>query len=130
MDHDFEAPSSPESVTEWLVRLKAGDQAAGQQLWQRYLDPLIRLAERKLGAAPRTMADEEDVALSADRGENLTRTTVTAGGSVVEFSASAEVWHGQPTEGVCTNGEVVRGASQPPLLFHRVAGNIFAAARS
>jgi hypothetical protein len=65
MDHDSEPSSSPESVTEWLVRLKAGDQAAGQQLWQRYLDPLIHLAERRLGAAPRTMADEEDVALSA-----------------------------------------------------------------
>jgi DNA-directed RNA polymerase specialized sigma24 family protein len=66
MNHSVEGTSSwRESVTEWLGRLKTGDQAAGQQLWQRYLDRLVQLAGRKLGSTPRTMADEEDVVLSA-----------------------------------------------------------------
>lgn len=56
--------SSSESVTEWLGRLKAGDQTVGQQLWQRYVERLVRLADRKLGDAPKRVADEEDVVLS------------------------------------------------------------------
>jgi DNA-directed RNA polymerase specialized sigma24 family protein len=53
------------SVTEWVGQLSAGDQAAAQQLWQRYFDRLVRLARGKLRAARRRAADEEDVALSA-----------------------------------------------------------------
>ena len=53
------------SVTEWLVDLKAGDREAAEKLWQRYFSRLVRLARNRLGAAPRGMADEEDVALSA-----------------------------------------------------------------
>jgi DNA-directed RNA polymerase specialized sigma24 family protein len=49
----------------WLEQLQAGDSAAAQQLWQRYVERLIRLASRKLGDLPRRVADEEDVALSA-----------------------------------------------------------------
>jgi DNA-directed RNA polymerase specialized sigma24 family protein len=58
-------PSSAASVTEWLQRLKAGDSAAGGQLWGRYVERLVRLASRKLGDAPKKVADEEDVVLSA-----------------------------------------------------------------
>src|SRR5262249_13357 len=53
------------SVTRWIHRLKAGEQAALQQLWQRYFRRLVGLARRRLRDAPRTAADEEDVALSA-----------------------------------------------------------------
>jgi DNA-directed RNA polymerase specialized sigma24 family protein len=53
------------SVTYWLGRLKAGDRAAAQQLWEDYFQRLVRLARARLRAAPRRAADEEDVALSA-----------------------------------------------------------------
>jgi DNA-directed RNA polymerase specialized sigma24 family protein len=53
------------SVTEWIGRLKTGDQAAAQQLWERYFRRLVGLARHKLRATPRRAADEEDVALSA-----------------------------------------------------------------
>ncbi len=54
-----------ESVTFWLGRLKSGDRAAVQQLWERYFDRLVRLARRRLEGNPRRVADEEDAALSA-----------------------------------------------------------------
>lgn len=57
--------SSSQSVSEWIAKLKAGGSAAGQQLWRRYVDRLARLASRRLGNAPKTVADEEDVVLSA-----------------------------------------------------------------
>ncbi|MBC8874785.1 MAG: RNA polymerase subunit sigma-70 [Planctomycetes bacterium] len=57
--------SSSESVTEWLHNLKQGDSLAAQRLWQRYVARLIRLASRKLGNAPRRVADEEDVVIAA-----------------------------------------------------------------
>jgi DNA-directed RNA polymerase specialized sigma24 family protein len=52
-------------VTQWLGRLKAGDQEPAQQLWERYFDQLVRLARVRLQGARRRAADEEDVALSA-----------------------------------------------------------------
>jgi DNA-directed RNA polymerase specialized sigma24 family protein len=57
--------SSEGSVTRWLGRLQAGDHAAAQRLWERYFRRLVGLARRKLRDAPRRVADEEDVALSA-----------------------------------------------------------------
>jgi DNA-directed RNA polymerase specialized sigma24 family protein len=53
------------SVTRWLGQLQAGDEAAVQQLWERYFKRLVGLARKKLVDAPRRVADEEDVALSA-----------------------------------------------------------------
>jgi len=52
-------------VTEWLARIKAGDPEAARRLWKGYFTKLVGLARGKLRAAPRTVADEEDVALSA-----------------------------------------------------------------
>ena len=60
-----QSSASSQSVTLWLGQLQAGESAAAQQLWQRYLDRLLRLASRKLGDLPRRVADEEDVVLSA-----------------------------------------------------------------
>jgi DNA-directed RNA polymerase specialized sigma24 family protein len=57
--------SSDGSVTRWLGQLQAGDDAAVEQLWNRYFTRLVGLARQKLRAAPRRAADEEDVALSA-----------------------------------------------------------------
>jgi DNA-directed RNA polymerase specialized sigma24 family protein len=57
--------SSGGSVTQWIRLLKAGDEAAAQQLWERYFQRLVGLARKKLQTAPRRSADEEDVALGA-----------------------------------------------------------------
>jgi hypothetical protein len=57
--------SSDGSVTRWIDQLQLGDPAAVQQLWQRYFQRLVGLARKKLANAPRRVADEEDVALSA-----------------------------------------------------------------
>jgi DNA-directed RNA polymerase specialized sigma24 family protein len=57
--------SPSESVSQWLGRLREGDPAAAQQLWERYFQRLVGLARKKLQGLPRRSADEEDVALSA-----------------------------------------------------------------
>lgn len=56
---------SSESVTIWIERLKDGDPIAAQQVWERYFEQLTRYARKKLQAASRRVADEEDAALSA-----------------------------------------------------------------
>src|SRR5262249_34422320 len=45
--------------------LKAGDPAAAQPLWERYVGRLVRLARTRLRQTRGRAADEEDVALSA-----------------------------------------------------------------
>jgi DNA-directed RNA polymerase specialized sigma24 family protein len=57
--------SPPGSVTALLERLKGGDHEAARLLWQRYYPRLVGLARKRLRAAPRAAADEEDAALSA-----------------------------------------------------------------
>ena len=57
--------SSTGSVSHWIHLLKDGDAAATQRLWEVYFPRLVALARKKLRAAPRRAADEEDVALSA-----------------------------------------------------------------
>ncbi len=58
-------PPPDGSVTIWLEQLKAGDPAAARPLWEAYFARLMAVARRRLRAAPRAAADEEDVALSA-----------------------------------------------------------------
>jgi DNA-directed RNA polymerase specialized sigma24 family protein len=53
------------SVTQSIEGLRAGEETAATELWQRYFQRLVGLACKKLGSAPRRVADEEDVALSA-----------------------------------------------------------------
>lgn len=55
------------TVTYWLRQIEAGDQDAARQLWQRYYQELVQLARARLGATPRRVSDEEDVALSVLR---------------------------------------------------------------
>jgi DNA-directed RNA polymerase specialized sigma24 family protein len=57
--------STAGSVTHWLARLKAGDPASAQPLWEKYFQELVKRARHQLGRTPRRAADEEDVALSA-----------------------------------------------------------------
>jgi DNA-directed RNA polymerase specialized sigma24 family protein len=53
------------SITQLLCELKAGDDAAQQELWNRYFSRLVRLARTMLRTSARRAADEEDAALSA-----------------------------------------------------------------
>jgi DNA-directed RNA polymerase specialized sigma24 family protein len=57
--------NSGDSVTRWVAELKRGDQSAAQELWEAYFRRLVGLARVRLRDAPRRVADEEDVALSA-----------------------------------------------------------------
>jgi DNA-directed RNA polymerase specialized sigma24 family protein len=57
--------ASEDSVTHWLDQLKGGDRAAAKPLMDRYFRALVNKARAALGSAPRRVADEEDVALSA-----------------------------------------------------------------
>src|SRR5437773_1049298 len=53
------------SVSQWIARLKTGEEAAAQHLWEGYFRRLVDRARRKLAGTPLRSADEEDVALSA-----------------------------------------------------------------
>ncbi len=54
------------SVTRWLGDLRAGSAGTAQrELWNRYFERLVGLARKRLGDAPRRVADEEDVVVSA-----------------------------------------------------------------
>jgi DNA-directed RNA polymerase specialized sigma24 family protein len=57
--------ASDGSVSRLIDGLMVGDAAAVQQLWGRYFGRLVGLARKHLRDAPRRVADEEDVALSA-----------------------------------------------------------------
>jgi RNA polymerase sigma factor (sigma-70 family) len=59
------ALSMPASVTTWIGKLREGNTAAAQQLWERYYGQLLDFARHKLRGSPLREADEEDVALSA-----------------------------------------------------------------
>lgn len=56
--------NSETSVSGWLQALEAGDPEAAERLWDRYFDRLVRFTPAA-NWAPRRVADEEDVALSA-----------------------------------------------------------------
>ena len=53
-----------ESITQWIDRLKDGQNEAAEQWWDRYFHRLVQLASRRLASAPPRDADEEDVAIS------------------------------------------------------------------
>jgi RNA polymerase sigma factor (sigma-70 family) len=59
--------SSQHSITGLIGRLRGGEQAAAQRLWETYFDRLARVAPRRLPARRPAVADEEDLALSALR---------------------------------------------------------------
>ena len=48
-----------------LGGLRGGDEEAVRRLWQRYFQPLVRLARGRLAAGCGRTADAEDVALDA-----------------------------------------------------------------
>jgi DNA-directed RNA polymerase specialized sigma24 family protein len=52
-------------ISRFVAQLQAGQRDAARLLWERYHRRMLGLARAKLGALPRRVADEEDVALSA-----------------------------------------------------------------
>src|SRR5437016_13054958 len=56
---------SPGSVSRLLGGLRDGDEEAVRQLWLRYFQPLVRLADGRLSARGCAPRDAEDVALEA-----------------------------------------------------------------
>jgi DNA-directed RNA polymerase specialized sigma24 family protein len=58
-------PPSPGSVSQLIPGLKQGDQQAMQQLWERYFQPMVRLARKRIPSGRRRPNGSEDVALEA-----------------------------------------------------------------
>ena len=56
---------SDDSVSLWIGRIKQGDEAAAQSIWERFFPDLVAVARNRLAGAPCVVADEEDVVLSA-----------------------------------------------------------------
>jgi RNA polymerase sigma factor (sigma-70 family) len=57
--------SAGDSFTDVMARLRAGDQAAAREIFQRFVDKLIRLARGQFDAVLRRKVDPEDVVQSA-----------------------------------------------------------------
>ncbi|HMC90683.1 MAG TPA: ECF-type sigma factor [Gemmataceae bacterium] len=57
--------STAGSVTLWISKLKAGNRAAAQALWERYVRRLVGLAGKQLAGTQRRAANEEDVVQNA-----------------------------------------------------------------
>jgi DNA-directed RNA polymerase specialized sigma24 family protein len=53
------------SITRLIGLARTGEPEAAERLWAAYFGRMVAVARRKLAAAPRAAADEEDVALSA-----------------------------------------------------------------
>jgi DNA-directed RNA polymerase specialized sigma24 family protein len=65
----FDSPSSaPSSVTDWIESLKRGSDDASRKIWQRYVEQLVRAADRHLKDMPRRTVDGEDIAQEAFSG--------------------------------------------------------------
>jgi DNA-directed RNA polymerase specialized sigma24 family protein len=58
---------SDSSVSVWIAGLKASEADAAQKVWDHFAYRLVEMARRKLGTAPKGIADEEDIAQSVFR---------------------------------------------------------------
>ncbi|HZZ76962.1 MAG TPA: ECF-type sigma factor [Gemmataceae bacterium] len=63
-DPDVHSPAAPGSVSRLIPNLMDGDRQAMQTLWERYFQPLVRLARGRMQSA-RRVAGSEDIALEA-----------------------------------------------------------------
>lgn len=53
------------SVSQWLLKVRSGDEEAAAELWKQYFARLTSLVRARLRTRPRRVCDEEDIALSA-----------------------------------------------------------------
>jgi RNA polymerase sigma factor (sigma-70 family) len=53
------------SVTEWIDELKCGGADASAKIWRRYVEQLVREADRRLKNMPRRAVEGEDIAQEA-----------------------------------------------------------------
>jgi len=60
--------SDGSSVTDWIDSLKRGSDDASRKIWQRYVEQLVRAADRHLKDMPRRMVDRDDIAQEAFTG--------------------------------------------------------------
>jgi RNA polymerase sigma factor (sigma-70 family) len=56
--------SSSQSISYWIAHLKDGKLQAVQQLWDRYSERLVQVAQQQLRHVPKRLGDEEDIAAS------------------------------------------------------------------
>jgi RNA polymerase sigma factor (sigma-70 family) len=56
---------SEHSVSRYIEGLRAGNNEATQKIWERFIQRLVQLANRKLSSTPRSSADGEDVVQQA-----------------------------------------------------------------
>src|SRR5438309_6706601 len=61
---DAPGPASG-SVTQFFGRLRTGDPAAAEALWERFFPRLVALARKALAGRPQRVADADDAAQSA-----------------------------------------------------------------
>lgn len=57
--------TSDNSITQWVEQLRAGDDQAATQLWERFFTRLTAIARHRIHGSGLQMSDEEDIALSA-----------------------------------------------------------------
>lgn len=65
LDDDPESGRDASNVTKLIHRVRTGDEAAAQQLWDRYSAQIVELARQSLKNSSRRVQDEEDVAVIA-----------------------------------------------------------------
>lgn len=59
--------SEPDSVTEWLTKLKAGQAQAADAIWKRYYPKLVLVASKRLALNPDRAVEGEDLVQSSFR---------------------------------------------------------------
>ena len=53
------------SISEWIAKVKDGDERAAAWIWNRCFSQLVDVARKRLAHVPRSVEDEEDVAICA-----------------------------------------------------------------
>jgi RNA polymerase sigma factor (sigma-70 family) len=65
LDEEPSASRESSDVTGIIQRVRTGDEAAAQELWNRYSEQIVEVARRSLKDSSRRVQDEEDVAVIA-----------------------------------------------------------------
>ena len=65
LDEDPSSSRESSDVTGIIQRVRTGDEAAAQELWNRYSEQIVEVARRSLKDSSRRVQDEEDVAVIA-----------------------------------------------------------------